>query len=262
LIPEATDSCIKNVTNTTVSAITKSDNDVRWFSDNSGDLERTTTSLNINYLVKSGSTVTKRRYSGIRFQDLQIPKGAEISSAVLRVRTGQKLDNNNNIIDYTSVQPVSIVGFKNPNTDFCPATGCIADDVLNTAASYPLTTANVTWNPVTLSSNTWYDIDVKNIVTEMVALPTWNIGKHLAFRLWNNGTTSKDTAIRTYDHSLSYSARLEVTWTVPELTQLTALQTVRDQIEQEVNNLTIPSNTPLGAAYAEASSLYVWFSSF
>ena len=244
--PEATNSCMKNVTQTTVLAISNSDNDIKWLSDGTS-LDRTGSSQDINYVSSS-----KKRQAGLRFNNLQIPKGATINSATLKVYSAN---------DYTGVQPVSIYGFVDADVNFCPTSGCMtATDLKNLAT----TTNFVTWTPPSsaLTINKSYDINVKDIVKEIVESSDWDLNKHIGLKLFNSTSTNKSSAIHTINKSATYAARLEVSWTIAELKTLTVLETVRDQLDAAVDTLNQKGGTPLGAAFAEASRYMYGLSPF
>ena len=128
--PEATNSCMGNVTQTLVLTANKSENDVKWLSDGTS-FDATSNTLDINYVNKSG---TKKREVGLRFQDVDIPVGATINSAVLTVYGA----------DNAAVKPIRIYGFADADVNFCPASGC-----LNATAAVALakTTASTVWTP-------------------------------------------------------------------------------------------------------------------
>ena len=235
--PDATDSCIKNISKNTVLTVANSNDDAYWAANGSSTTNTTASSLTINS-VGSGSV---KRENGIRFRNVQIPKNATINSAVLRVTSNN---------DYSPVANTRIMGFSSPNVDFCPSGTCSTPTVLK---DLPVTSNSQVWNPGSVAKNVAYDIDVKNIVQEIVNNSAWDVDKHIGFKLFNDTTTSRNTAIYSFNGSSTRQPRLIIDWTVNELNNLTVLETVRDQLEAEVNALTIPSSTPLAGAMAAAT---------
>ena len=235
--PDATDSCIKNISKNTVLTVANSNDDAYWAANGSSTTNTTASSLTINS-VGSGSV---KRENGIRFSKVQIPKNATINSAVLRVTSNN---------DYSPVANTRIMGFSSPNVDFCPSGTCSTPTVLK---DLPVTSNSQVWNPGSVAKNVAYDIDVKNIVQEIVNNSAWDVDKNIGFKLFNDTTTSRNTAIYSFNGSSTRQPRLIIDWTVNELNNLTVLETVRDQLEAEVNALTIPSSTPLAGAMAAAT---------
>ncbi|WP_297923916.1 PilC/PilY family type IV pilus protein, partial [uncultured Agitococcus sp.] len=237
--PELTNSCIKNsgVAKTTVSTVSNSKNDAYWAADGSGSTNNTSTTLEVNTLI-----LDTKKESGILFDNLQIPQNAVASTATLRVYASKTV--------FTGVQAVTIKGFSSPDVSFCPAGTCSNPTTLK---NLPLTTNSTSWSPGLVTTDQFYDIDVTNIVNDVLTNTGWNVGKNIGFKLWSSTPALINTAIYSFDGPATYRPKLTINWSVNELNQLTFLETVRDQIEQEVNNLTLKNYTPLASTFAAAS---------
>ena len=254
--PEKTNSCVKiaNATpKTTVLTVAKGNDDATWQSNNT-NFSSTTTSLPFNAVVSS----TNKTESGILFSGVQIPKGAKIVIANLRLTPNDDYKTTTtgwwwNPVTTVNVADVRIDGFSSPDVNFCPSTGCIS---ATTAKGLALTSAasSVVWKTPDLTKNISETINVTNIVKDIVEPATWASGKTIGFKLYNNTDTPKPAAIYSFNGNSSKAPRLEIEWTAAdEINNLSPLETVREQIVAVVNGLGTPSGTPLGAAFSEAS---------
>jgi type IV pilus assembly protein PilY1 len=245
--PEATNSCMGNVTQSLVLTANKSENDVKWLSGGTS-FDATSNTLDINYV--SG---TKKREVGLRFQDVDIPVGATINSAVLTVYGAGDY----NAVKNAAVQPIRIYGFADADVNFCPSSCLTATQ----AVALAKTTASAVWTPtgsalslgVAASTPIGATGDITNIVKEIVGSSDWGLKKHIGFKLYNDTTTNTSAALYNANKGTQYAARLTVSWTIAQVTQLTTLQTVRDQLDAAVDTLDQTGGTPLGAAFSEAS---------
>lgn len=244
--PEKTDSCIKNAPRTMVVSLTDVRDDVEWWSNSSGSVAHGNSTLTFNRLNSS----SQKNIVGLYYRNLPIKPGSTITSAVLLGRPSN---------NYTSVNQVQVKGLKvvdlNP---FCTSSSCSTPTVLN---AIPRTSATTLWTPSSstgtanaLTQNWAYPIDVTDIVSEIVAQSGWAEGKNMGFTLMNNTNTNHSSAnFRSRNNSAITHVQLQLNWIDPLVTNLTVLETVRDQLEAEVDNLTATGGTPLAAAYAEAS---------
>lgn len=240
--PESTTSCIKNVPRTIVLSIQNATDDVEWGT----ALTATTTNhngtqLNINQIGTSGKNV-----SAVYYRNLPIKTGSQITSAYL---IGQSAN------DASGVQPVLVQGIKQTAlAEICSLLGvCLIPTVANVL---PKTTANTVWSPPSnnIAKNKDYSIDVTSIVAEIVGQTGWTEGQNVALTMVNNTNTGADGPyFRSYDSSATKHVRLAINWIDPLVTNLSALETVRDQLEYAVSQLNTSGNTPLGGMYTEAS---------
>lgn len=249
--PNKTDSCIKNVPRTKIISLTDAKDDVEWWSDSSGSLDNNNTALSINKISTSGTK--PKNVSGIYYRDLPIKQGSPITSAYL---VGQSTG------AYTNVQQVLIKGIKTLNLDpLCPA-GCITPLVAN---NLPKTSASVLWTPdnATLTKNKDEYIDVQPLVQEIVNQVGWTEGQGMAFTIVSNTKSNQSGPnFRSRDGSATTHVRLALNWIDPLVTNLSVLETVRDQLEDAVFKLDATGGTPLGAAYAEASRYFYGLSPY
>lgn len=238
--PEKTDSCIKNAPRTMVISLTDIKDDAEWWSNSSGSIDNNNSTITFNRLSSS----TQKNIVGLYYRNLPIKAGSTITSAILLGRPSN---------NYTSVNQVLVKGIKVVDlAPFCAST-CITPTAANALAK---TSASVLWTPSgnALTKDVTYPIDVTTLVSEIVGQAGWGEGKNMAFTLMNNTNTNHSTAnFRSRDNTAITHVQLQINWIDPLVTNLTVLETVRDQLEAEVKLLKPSGGTPLAAAYAEAS---------
>jgi len=243
--PEKTDSCIKNAPRTMVVSLTDTKDDVEWWSNSSSTIDHDNTTLTFNRLTSS----TQKNIVGLYYRNLPIKAGSTITSAVLLGRPSN---------NYTGVNEVQVKGIKVVNLNpFCAAT-CITPTAANalakTSATTLFTPSSSTGTANALTKDFTYAIDVSNIVSEIIGQSGWDEGKNMGFTLVNNTNTNNSSAnFRSRNNTAITHVQLQLNWIDPLVTNLTVLETVRDQLEAEVKLLTPTGGTPLAAAYAEAS---------
>lgn len=240
--PEMTGSCIKNAPRTALVSLTNSRDDAEWWSSGTDKAVNDYDFLSFNFL----ETSSKKNVVGLYYRNLPLASNASNVQAYL---VGRPNDN------YTNVAQTKIQGFKVANlSQFCSGgnSTCATATTLNGEAK---TTASVLWSPPsnTLDKSTKYSIDVSSIVSEIISQSGWAVGNRMGFTMVNDTSISRNSAFRSRNETATNHVRLELNWIDPVVTDLSSLETVRDQLEAEVNKLTITGYTPLGAMYAEAS---------
>ncbi len=235
---EATNSCVKGIIpKTTVPTIVKKYDDVTWASNGTGSITSNSTTLALNAVSGTANTVV-----GMVFKSLAIPKNATIKSATLTVTPK---------IGDATPHPMLINGFSDVNVSFCTSTSSCSTPT--TANGLAVTTAQVPWSPDKLVAEAATSIEIKDIVQQIVNQTAWASGKNLGIKLQHTGSTNRAATIYASDNN-SKAPFLTIEWTSEaETSNLSSIVTVRDQIEQAVTDLAVPSSTPLGATFAEAS---------
>lgn len=136
--------------------------------------------------------------TGLRFTTVPIPAGATVDSA--------------------TVSPY-VYGTSHDDPD-CTIYCEDADDPATfSTADYPSgrtrTTASVAWIATGIGSGFRDSPDISGPLGEQVARAGWVSGNSVAVLLVSNLTPGRRFLIRTIDHSASYAAKLNVTYTVP-----------------------------------------------
>ncbi|MDH5325354.1 MAG: PilC/PilY family type IV pilus protein [Gammaproteobacteria bacterium] len=137
---------------------------------------------------------------GLRFQNIGIPQGATITSAVVEFTVAQS-----NTTPYTS--DLTIAGF---NTGDAPTFSAAANDI----TARTLTTNTVAWQP-----GTWTNPDVvqtpdlKTVVQEIVNRSDWCGNNSMGFSI--AGTDTVNRIAHSYDGNPQFAPVLKVTYTEP-----------------------------------------------
>ena len=143
-----------------------------------GGMHLNSTDLEIVQDLQAPSTGTQK--IGLRFNSMDIPPGAFITKAVLKLRAKTP---------------------DAPNTNNGPAAwvirGQAADHAttfttqVNNISNRPLTATSVEWDPTIWSANTTYESpDLKNLLQEIVNRPGWVSGNSLALIITGTGSRS------------------------------------------------------------------------
>lgn len=274
--PEKKDSCIKQTTTTTFnlglsadassidSAQAKRD-DVTWVEGGSS-VNTSGSPISLNAVASGVKTRAAFRLGTLGF----VPKGATINSASFVVTPASSLSASSTTSSKGVTTAYTIAGaqvqmFKATNAAaWCTSSGCTkpADAAAN------LTTSTTTVTPSSTTSGTPITIDVKTALQEVVNAATDANIYGVSVLTYNPSsspdtdtgtscgtkctTTSQSLPVTSADGSTSNAPYLTVNWTgiVRDLSRYT---TVRDELWSAVNGLPASSNTPLGAAYAQAA---------
>jgi len=244
---ESTTSCVM-VPRTSVITLSGNNDDVEWKALNASSTTRAIQSNSYLY-ANQYTTATLQNVIGLYYRALPMPYNAPIDSAYLKVKAYNT---------QSSVQPLSVTSFDSSNlAPFCTSTSSSSCEYGNTLNTWPVNTissSEATWTPTgsNLVGETTYAIPVTEAVRDVVTKSGWAAGNAIGFKLRHSNTTNNNATFYARNASTTKAAQLEVNWR-ERVTDLRNLETVRDQIEAAVNALTVPSNTPLGAAYAEAT---------
>lgn len=146
--------------------------------------------------IGTGGSVSSS-YTGLRFTNIAIPKGAIIKSAHLEVfsTTGQ-----NATITFSTV--AQLVGNGQPYS------------ITNKPAQGPFTKANTTFSVQSdWLANNWYQLEeIRDIVQEIVNRPDWAIGNSINLALKGNGSPYARKFIQSWDGSATFAPKLTITY--------------------------------------------------
>lgn len=164
-----------------------------------GGMYLNSTDLEIVQDLESPSSGTQK--IGLRFNSLNIPAGATITSATLRFKAITADSPNTN----TGVTSLTIKGQAADNATTFEST-------TNNISNRALTTASTTWNPSSWVNGTAYTSpDLSAVVQEIIGRPGWANGNSLAFVITGTGSRSAIS----YDGSPAGAPVLEITYDLP-----------------------------------------------
>ncbi len=221
-----------------VSSIAVSSDDVEQRMD--GRMRFTSTDLE---LPKDRS---REQIVGMRFRNLTIPQGAQITNAKITFQIDEHKTGSNSVV---------IEGDANPNP------------VKFSSKKYDLsnrnkTTAKVDWNamPELNVKEKLISPDVSSVVQEIVNNSGWNLGNSMVFLVSRKSGTATRT-VESYDGEPTSAPKLTVSYKVSGgatgggETQTTYL-TTRDKLKQILEDMKIRGGTPSVAAYYEAAKYF------
>lgn len=251
--PESTNSCIL-MPRTTVFSLTSNRDDVEWKTENASS---TTRAIQVRsgspapplFVNEYTSNATKQNIVGLYFRNITLPANAVIDNAYLNVRAYSSVNN---------VQAISVTSFNNTNlTEFCTgssASSCQYGSTLNTWPVNTISGSEATWSPSgnSLTADTPYSIPVTEAVRDVISASGWASGRPIGFKLTHANNTNNSASFYSRNTDSGRAPQLAITWK-ERVTNLSTFTTARDELVTAVNNLSFPSSTPLGAAYAEAS---------
>ena len=192
-----------------------------------GAMQLNDTDLEITQDIQSPSKGTQK--IGLRFNSINIPPGATITSASLVFSAiGADAPNTNN-----GATSLTITGEATDHAStFTTA--------INNISGRSLTAASSSWNPPAWSSGTTQTSpDLSAIVQEIVNRPGWAVGNSMAFVITGTGSRSANS----YNGSPSAAPVLKITYTVAnEVTS--SLSVLKD------NQITQGSNINYGTSQA------------
>lgn len=236
--PNLATSCIKGSSMIQSVAISNSKDDVRWTEGSTSAVTSTGTTFTLNNV----NTSAKRLTAALRFNNIIVPQGRVLESAVLRMRSAHT----------GTMEPITVQGFKLANLPAFCGTSCSTASTISGYARTAATTWSFPSNAVTQYQK--YELDVKAQVQEIINQSTWVANNNLGFILYKSNTSNtNNNAFYTFDSAASTAAVLDLKWSEPVVTNLAQLRTVREELVDEVNRLNAVTNTPLGQAYAETS---------
>lgn len=245
--PESTNSCVL-MPRTTVVTIADNRDDVEWNTTNSSSTTRADQGSNDLYINQYASS-TRQNIVGLYYRNIPLPYNAPIDSAYLKPKANSTVNN---------IQSLSVTTFDSTNlTQFCSTSNSSSCQYGNTLNSWPvnsISSSEATWSPPgnDLVDETLYAIPVTEAVRKVISKSGWSAGNALGFKITQNGSSNNSAIFYARNRTSSKAVQLEINWR-ERVTDLRGLETVRDQLESAVAALTVPSGTPLGAAFAETS---------
>jgi hypothetical protein len=164
----------------------------------SDDCTRYPTSVELIDIIEQGAGMQ----SGMRFQNIQIPKGATILSAYLKIKSNYTPD------EWYPPYNTLIRGQKSPNASTFVASITDYDN-------RPRTTAEAIWSIMTWNSGVLYtSSDIKTIAQEIIDQSAWMSGNSMAF-FWFGGSKLLGGYSFDYPGSPPSPPQLEITYKVP-----------------------------------------------
>lgn len=176
------------------------------------------------------------KYIGVRFNGINVPQGAEISSAVLRFRTKNSKSGSAKIkINAQDIDDA--LTFSRTQNDL---------------SSRSMTTKAVTWTLSNWSKNQDYDtVDVSSLLQAVVGRTGWAAGNSVVFRLEH--MEGSDLQLTSFNDSQSNAPRLLVSYQTNDYAPA-ELRTVRDDLKAVLENEIIANGgTPIVSTYHEAA---------
>ncbi len=203
-------------------------------STNSDDANQDGTTLSLNdsnmWLGTGGSAT--QSYTGLRFQNVQIPKDAQILNAYLQVKSAQNQWNNIGFQMYAEAAD---------NSATFSTTSKISTRALT--ASVVSYSANVNW-----TTNTWYNLsNISPVVQEVINRPGWVNGNSLSIVLKGTGNAWGRKFIKSRNSGATNGAKLVIQYTTtstPTPTP-TPLPTVTPTPVPTPSPTPIPTPTPV-----------------
>ena len=137
---------------------------------------------------------------GIRFNEVNIPNGAIITSAYIEIRA-----------DETDTKALNHIKFAAEATDNSPAFSTSAWNLSNRTK----TSSIVTWtNPPSWTAETIYNFpDMSTVVQEVVDRTGWTSGNSMTFIVWKDDTDSDERVADPYEGG--YPPKLHVEFIIP-----------------------------------------------
>ncbi len=189
-------------------------------------------SLNSSTLYFSYS----RPYTGMRFQDIQIPEGATIQSATIRFRAASNDYSNSNLT-------ISAEAADNPNG--------FSNDDDNISDRYD-SGNTVSWNGVANFNYNWtyYTPDISLILQNLVNRTGWESGNNMAIIVRRSTGTRR---VRSRNYSSSRAPRLDITY-VEESYPINYIAQIDTSSLPNGGSVTTGINQPLTFSFADESS--------
>lgn len=210
--------------------------------------------FNINGSIYSGSNNIEfpnvrygnnyyRVLSRLRFQNLQIPNGAEIKSASISLKSNSS---------YSGSFGVDIKAEARDNA-------LELSGSRNWISNQPTGSQDVRWN-ISSANDTWSDgvdvdsPDIARLVEEVVNRPGWELSNDIAFQISAASGTSFSSRRRfdSFDYSRTAAPKLKVVYRTDASGGAQNVRTAREDMKQVVSELSATGGTPIVAAYYEA----------
>lgn len=184
---------VTNTASISVSVISGSDDVEQFMADGSMYMD----SSDLEFCDDSGN-----QQVGIRFQVVNIPQGATITSAYLEVRA-----------DESDTRTLNHIKYAAEDIDDSPAFTTSAWNL----SSRTKTTNSVTWtNPPSWTAETVYNFpDMSSVVQEVVDRAGWSSGNSMTCIFWKDDSDADERVADPYEGG--YPPKLIVEYTVPEM---------------------------------------------
>jgi hypothetical protein len=168
--------------------------------------------------------------AGLRFQDVNLPPGAQITDARLYFKAYQSASASWSGRSITIVGE-KVLGPKTFETSANPPTG--ADLPINRKANSPLTTSSVVWNaiPSWMVTNTYASPSIANIIQEIVNQPGWHTytgTNYKAISLFLSGNEYR--RVYSSHSSQNYAPRLYIEYKVADGTGQPKMNIAAEQL--------------------------------
>lgn len=148
----------------------------------------------------AGTTAATRIFGAFRFQDVQIPQGAVINSAILRVVPTTT----------TYDDPKLLLACEDVDNAVSFATNA---DVATRVASTS-TTATVDWTTTNVGALAYVDSpDIKTCIQEVINRSGWEPGNALVVFAAGKSGTAGGFRVKSYNADPALAAVLEINWT-------------------------------------------------
>ncbi len=195
-----------------------------------GVMSLTSNDLELNFLGRTPQIV------GLRFQDIDIPRDATITSASIEFEIDENQSGN---------LEMSIAGQATDNPDTFSTTG-------RNLRNRPRTVSQVFWtNPPAPPINSKLTTpDLTAVVQEVVDRGGWNPGNAMAFLIYPRGGARR--VVESIEGEPSNAPRLTINYEAKGFNRLT----VRDVLTEEVDNLQTAGATPILDVLYEAGNYY------
>lgn len=144
-------------------------------------------------------------WDGVRFQNVTIPPGALILSAVAQFVVFSTIDDPNHTIYGEDIDDAPAFTIDGANL-----------------SSRTRTTATATWTSSGLGADsvTYFPTpDLSAIIQEIVDRGGWASGNAIVLLIQGSADASRDLGVATYDNSPSTAAKLDITYSVPRATR-------------------------------------------
>ena len=176
--------------------------------------------------------------TGYRFEGVNVPKNATITSATLTFRSNATVASGNAIVNIRGELP------SDGDADSFAFQ-------INNISGRTKTSDNVNWTlPANLADEeSFTTVSLIDIVDAIVSNANWAAGKAMAFIL-EPTTTDTDYAVHARDGNASKAAKLEIVY---ESTGDTDLKTVRERMVELVEDLPAGDHTPILETLLEAT---------
>jgi hypothetical protein len=168
-------------------------------------------SVDLDSFSSSTPTMSNYHCGGVRFRDVQIPSGAAINSATLKLY----------VVNDSSYDSPNFTVYANGDDD-TGASGAAADFVTNQdVIQRARTLAGVSVDHDDMGVyGTWYTVpdDLSSVVQEVIDRSSWDSGQPLVLLLIGNQDRYETFRAHSYDSNPAYGAELNIDFTMPDVT--------------------------------------------